>query len=268
MVDNPRSIRVQQSTQDGIDLNKLKIVFLSHWILLAAIVAVVNVGAYLFIRYTKNVYESTSVLKLDVNEQATEFGIKTSIVEDQSLNLIAGEIEIIQSRMFLMRVLDSAGLEISYYSVGHLLDDELYQGRPFKVSYKASNANFINTRINFRAADDDQYVLSFTNGSGDVTGTYNKWISLDGLELKIEKNDLFVKGDEIGYYFVINSKDALLSYLLNNLTAEPLNYNANTIQISFKDHNPFKAQAILNKIDTNYLQFSNEQKNLATTSQD
>ncbi|HTF19923.1 MAG TPA: polysaccharide biosynthesis tyrosine autokinase [Chryseolinea sp.] len=264
MVDNQRAIRVQQSTQEGIDLNKLKIVFLSHWILLVAIVAIVNVSAYLVIRYTKNLYESTSVLKLDVNEQATEFGIKTTIVEDQSLNLIAGEIEIIQSRLFLMRVLDSAGLEISYFSVGRVLDDELYQGRPFKVSYKAHNGNFLNSRINFHTADDNQFVLGFSNGTADVTGTYGKWIALDGVDLLLEKNDLFLKGDEIGYYFVINSKDALLGYLLTNLTAEPLNYNANTIQISFKDHNPFKAQAILNKIDTNYLQFSNEQKSLAT----
>ena len=67
----------------------------------------------------------------------------------------------------------------------------------------------------------------------------------------------------MGYFFIINSRDLLLDYLLTNLTAEPLNFNANTIRISFKDHNAFKAQDILNKIDTLYLQYSNEQKNLA-----
>ena len=55
----------------------------------------------------------------------------------------------------------------------------------------------------------------------------------------------------------------MLDYLLTNLTAEPLNFNANTIRISFKGHNPYKAQDILSKIDTLYLQYSNEQKNLA-----
>ncbi|MEJ1239372.1 polysaccharide biosynthesis tyrosine autokinase [Chryseolinea sp. T2] len=264
MVDNPRSIKIQPSTSDSIDFNKLKIVFLSSWLLLIVIVATVNVCAYLVIRYTKNFYQSTSVLKLDVNKQATEFGIKSSVVEDPSLNLIAGEIEIIQSRLFLNRVLDSAGLEVSYFSVGRVLDDELYQTTPFRVEFKAHNENFVNTRINIKLQDDDQFLLSFTDGTGDVRGTYGKWFTLDGIDLKLEKNDLFVGGDEIGYYFVINSKDALVAYLLNNLTAEPLNYNANTIQISFKDHNPFKARAILNKVDSNYLQFSNEQKNLAT----
>ena len=84
-----------------------------------------------------------------------------------------------------------------------------------------------------------------------------------GVTLKIEKNKNFSKGDEVGYFFIINSRDLLLDYLLTNLTAEPLNFNANTIRISFKGHNPYKAQDILSKIDTLYLQYSNEQKNLA-----
>jgi tyrosine-protein kinase Etk/Wzc len=264
MVDNLRAIKGQQSSQEGIDLNKLQIVFRANWFLLLVIVVVVNVCTYLVIRYTKNLYQSSSVLKLDVNKQANDFGIKTSIVEDQNFNLIAGEIEIIQSRLFLTQVLDSSGLEVSYYSVGRVLDDELYQSAPFRVVYKARNENFMNTRINFKEGDDNNFVLSFTNGTGDVTGTYSKWLKLDGIDLMLTKNDLFIRGDEIGYYFIVNSKEALLGYLLKNLIAEPLNYNANTIQISFKDHNLFKAQAILNKVDTNYLQFSNEQKNVAT----
>lgn len=264
MVDNTRAIKVQQSSTESIDFNKLKIVFVSHWFLLLSLVAAVNVAAYLFVRYTKNLYQSNSVLKLDVNKQATEFGIATSVVEDPSMNLMAGEIEIIQSRLFLTRVLDSAGLEVSYFSVGRVLDDEMYQTTPFRVDYKASNENFMNSRIDISQSGKDEFTLSFSNGTGDVRGTYGKWIALDGMDVKIEKNDLFVPGDEIGYYFIINSKEALVGYLLKNLAAEPLNYNANTLQISFKDHNPFKARAILNKIDTNYLQFSNEQKNLAT----
>ena len=87
---------------------------------------------------------------------------------------------------------------------------------------------------------------------------------MEGIDLYFHKNNRFTKGDEIGYFFVINSKESLLNYLLANLTAEPLNFNANTVSISFKDNNPFKANEILNKIDTIYLQYSNEQKNLAT----
>ena len=265
MVEKQRSIPVRQvQQQEGIDFGKLGIVFRSNWILLLILFAAVNIAAYLVVRYTKNVYQSMSVLKLDFKEEATEFGIKAAMVEDQSYTLIAGEIEIIQSRLFLTRVLDAAKLDISYFSAGRVLDDELYQSQPFRVQYRIHRGNLLNTRINFRETNELEYRLEIGETRTGINGHYDQWVKLDGIDVLITRNTNFLKGDEVGYYFTINSKDALLSYLLNNLTAEPLNYNANTIQISFKDHNPFKATAILNTIDTTYLQYSNEQKNLAT----
>jgi capsular exopolysaccharide synthesis family protein len=100
------------------------------------------------------------------------------------------------------------------------------------------------------------------NGSW-VEGNYDENLPMDGLDVVLRRNNRFTRGDEVGYFFTINSRDVLLDYLLRNLTAEPLNYNANTIRVSFKDNNPFKAQAILNRINSIYLQYSNEQKNLA-----
>ena len=222
----------------------------------------VNFTAYLFVRYTKNLYESSSELKLDVKEEATEFGIKTAI-EDQSLNLISGEIEIIQSRLFLSRVLDSANLEVSYYSIGRVLNEELYQSVPFFVSYGANAKGLYNIPIYVDEDGAGSFTLTIGNEGEEVSGKYNTPVTVRGVTLRIDKNNNFSKGDEVGYFFIINSRDLLLDYLLTNLTAEPLNFNANTIRISFKGHNPYKAQDILSKIDTLYLQYSNEQKNLA-----
>ena len=263
-MENQRVIRVQNHQQEGIDLNKLKIVLLSNWIWLAFIFIVVNAAAYLGVRYTKKLYQSYSVLKLDIKKEASDFGIKTPIVEDQSLNLISGEIEIIQSRLFLNRVLDSADLDVSYYSIGRVLDDELYQNHPFTVRFVAENQNLFNRPIHFKEEDSKQFTLRVGDTGAKTKGKYNQWLVWDGLKLLIQRNDTFAKGDEIGYFFTINSHESLINYMMSNLTAEPLNYNANTVRVAFKDNNPFKANAILNKIDTNYLQYSNEQKNLAT----
>jgi hypothetical protein len=199
---------------------------------------------------------------LDVKEEATEFGIKTAI-EDQSLNLISGEIEIIQSRLFLSRVLDSANLEVSYYSIGRVLNEELYQSIPFFVSYGSNAKSLYNIPIYVDDNGAGSLTLSVGNEGEEVSAKYNTPVTVRGVTLRIDRNTNFSKGDEVGYFFIINSRDLLLDYLLTNLTAEPLNFNANTIRISFKGHNPYKAQDILSKIDTLYLQYSNEQKNLA-----
>lgn len=263
MEEAPKNIKVQPLHVEGIDFNKLRIVGMANWIWFVGIFITVNFIAYIVVRYTKNLYESTSVLKLDVKKEATEFGIKNPI-ENQNINLISGEIEIIQSRLFLSRVVDSSGLDVGYYSIGRVLNDELFQSRPFTVKFVAHTNKLFDTPIYFEEVNANEFTLQVGKKGETIKGRYNSPIVLDGLELTLQKVPSYSSGDEIGYFFMINSKEYLLDYMLSNLTAEPLNFNANTIRVSFKDNNPFKANAILNKIDTIYLQYSNEQKNLAT----
>lgn len=249
------------SVNESIDLNKLKIVIVNNWYWIAFILLALNTAAYLYIRYTKNLYESESSLKLDIKKDATDMGIK-SMVEDQSLNLLSGEIEIIQSKLFLNRVLDEVNLEASFFSVGHLLNEELYRNAPAVITYFNKNHSLYNTRIGFRETSPQTYELTLPDES-KVQGHYGKLVSALDLELIVARNDKFRKSDEIGYFFVIRTRDVLLNDISNSLTAEPLNFNANTVRVAFRDFNPFKAQYVLNKIDTVYLQYSNEQKNLA-----
>ena len=56
---------------------------------------------------------------------------------------------------------------------------------------------------------------------------------------------------------------SLIKYLENNISVEPLNLTANTIRISFRDHNRFKARDLVNAIDTIYLRYTKETKNKA-----
>jgi len=94
---------------ENLDVDKLRILVRKNlWIILAIFVAS-NLGAYLTLRWTKDVYESTSELKLDVKQDATALGI-AQIVEDQNRNLVAGEIEQMRSKLFFGRVLDSLDL--------------------------------------------------------------------------------------------------------------------------------------------------------------
>ena len=169
-MESDKHIRVESLNTEGIDFNKLKIVFRSNWIWLLLIFFITNLTAYLAIRYTKNLYESSSVLKLDIKKEASEFGIKTPL-EDQNVNLIAGEIEIIQSRLFLSRLLDSSSLDISYYSIGRVLNDELYQSQPFTVKYQSHNQNLFNRPIYFDENGANGFTLTYGSQGETIKGT-------------------------------------------------------------------------------------------------
>lgn len=251
-----------QRESETIDFAKLAIILRNNWLWIVLIFLTINLAAYLLTRYTKNLYQSSSEIKLDVKTDASELGI-SEMVEDQYMNIVAGEIEIIKSKLFLNRVLDRSAFDISFISVGHVLSEEMFRRAPASVEMLSSDPGLYNVQIKFEEKDTESFTLTPANTNKEMTGRYGDVVQINNLKLILIRNPNFVRGDEVGYYFIINSREVLLDYLSKNLTAEPLNFSARTIRVSFQDHNPQKAQAILNKIDTLYLQYSNEQKNLA-----
>ncbi|HEY8937082.1 MAG TPA: polysaccharide biosynthesis tyrosine autokinase [Cyclobacteriaceae bacterium] len=255
------SRNVKDSPIEGVDFNKVRHIIRSNKFWLFFILILANSLALLKIRYTKDVYESETVIKLDLEKNASDLGIKGISQEVQSAGLISGEIEVIQSRLFLSRVLDSMDLAVSFYSIGHVLDFDLFPNPPAIISYEIKDRSFYDKRIYYTEIDDENFTLEI-NGVKQQ-GKYGKKVVLPDANLILIKNESFINGDEVGYYFIVNSKEALLNYFLANLTVEPLNFNANTIRVAFKDNNVTKAHDILTMIDNLYVSYSNEQKNLA-----
>ncbi len=233
----------------------------ANWIWTVLIFLFVNAAAYLVIRYTKDVYESQSQLKLDFKSEASDLGI-ANMINDENVNGIAGEIEIIRSQLFLDRVIEYSNFEVSYYSVGRVLNNELFTQGPARIESYNKDHSLYDVPISFEPINEHEFTLQI-EGQPEVKGRFGRKAIIHDLELVLQRNKAFAKGDEIGYYFVINSRQSMLDYLSKHLSVEPLNFNANTIRLSFKDNNALKARAVLNRIDTLYVQYSNEQKNLA-----
>lgn len=250
------------SIGEGIDLAKLWLILRRNWPWMLLIFIVTIAVAYLkFIRYTPDVYESSSELKLDIKSEATDFGIKT-FAEDQNLNIISEEIELIQSNLFLNKALDSLPLQVSYYNKGEFMNFEFFGNPPFHVKHTIQGASLFNTPVFLSEREDGIYLQVGENGQ-TIKGRYGEPIQLPGVEVQVTKNKNFQADGDLNCFFIINSRDVLLDYLSRNLSAQALDFRANIISISFKDSNPYKARMIVNKIDTLYLQYSYEQKNLA-----
>ncbi len=247
---------------EGIDIDKLIAVALKAkwWIILIFLIC--NVVAYLATRWTKNVFESASELKLDIKQDATELGIKT-IVEDRNINVVSGEIEQIKSKVFLSRVIDSLDFGISYYSIGNVLKDEMYKRSPFKVETQLTNGEIYNIPIVFNFIDSGNFKIRMYGSQEFINGQFGKPIFVNGNQLIITKTAFQNNLAANDFEFIINSKLSLIEYLSKNIKVDPLSFNANTIRIAFQDHNPLKAYDIVNTIDSLYIFYSNEQKNLA-----
>lgn len=58
--------------------------------------------AVLYLRYTKPMYESSSEIKLDQEERSNVLGLP-QFEQNNNLGLLSSEMELIQSRLFLVR---------------------------------------------------------------------------------------------------------------------------------------------------------------------
>lgn len=253
------SSNTSRPPSDQLDWNKLSSIFRNQRWRMLALLALCLLTAYLYLRYTKDLYQAESELKLDVKRDATELGIK-EFVEDQNINLISGEIEQIKSKLFLNRVLDSLDLGISYLSVGNVLNNELYRRSPFRVEYTFEHGRLLNIPFLLTVENEDQFELQIGEDGKRLEGSFDKPLSIESGTLTVFRLRAF---DQMDYSFVINSRERLIEYLRQQMNVEPLNINANTIRITFQDHNALKAATIVNKIDSIYISYSNEQKNLA-----
>jgi tyrosine-protein kinase Etk/Wzc len=227
------------------------------WVIL--ILGAANMGTYFYLRWTKDVFEAESELKLDIKQNASEVAL-ANVVDNSNLNVLSGEIEQIQSKLFLSRVLDSMDLWVSYHFVGNVLVDEMYRRSPFRVSFSTLEHRYLDRPIRVNFTNPDEFVIRVDEQK--ITGKIGVPILLDSLQLLIEKTPLFEVYHDDDYYFVLHSREDLLAYLKTYSKVEPLNFEANTIRVSFQDYNPAKARDIVNKIDSVYLGYSNEQKNL------
>jgi len=262
-VEESGKIHSFQDSVEGIDLSKLRVIVGQKWVWIALIIIITNLVAFLTIRYTKELFESVSEIKLDIKQDATELGLGEFLPDRGKVNMISGEIETIQSRSFLSQVIDSLKLQVSYFSIGQFLNTELYTSSPFTVEYDLQQSNYYNTPITILPLAENQYALRIGKTGTEIIGTFNDTLRLEGLTLIIRRKAEGIFYPENTYSFILNSRDVLLDYISSKLTVEPLKFEANTIRISFKDSNPYKARDLVNGIDSLYLIFSQEQKNRA-----
>jgi tyrosine-protein kinase Etk/Wzc len=236
------------------------------WIILFIIVSVST--AWLVIRYTPPLYESSSILKLKVTSDANMLGLggMGENIENHYGNL-TGEIELIKSKLFYSKVMEQMDLGVSYFTKGDILSTEIYKTAPFSVEYNIKNDAFYNQPIEVVFNGNGKFFLKYVLRGEEVFDEFEvgREYENDFIRFRIDYTKNYSPDIEgRPYTFVINSTGALHSYFSNNMKVEVVNLNASTIKISFTDHHKAKAQDIVNTINQVYLTLTLENKNKAT----
>lgn len=236
----------------------------SPWVLIIFFICIFI--AFTYLRYTKPVYESKSNIKLEsqkAQNKVNVLGLKSTNID---IGNLYGEIEFITSNLLCETVVDVMDLEISYFQEGRFLDSEIYPNRPFEVFATIENESLYDLPFYIQIIDKQNFTLNYNYGEQNISNTYkfNQEIKQSGFSFIIKNNASLSTGY---FYFIVNSRSSLVTYIQSHLKAIILNANAQIIENSFIDSNPRKAQAILQVVDSVYLQKTLEKKNLANRQQ-
>lgn len=239
------------------------------WFILFMLIAIFT--ALLILRYTAPTFESFSIIKIaDEDNAETILGIDPSRQAISENNNLAGNIELIRSRIIVDRALANLPLKVSYYAKGAVLVNELYRSSPFSVDFEVKDSTILDANILIDFKDSKTVILSYFSSKLNKknVGTFkaNSWIDLPEARLKInidnysQINALQKEINKDVYYFTINRIEGVSEEIIKAISVSVINPEAKTIQIKMKEKNSQKAADLVNSITKEFNKYDVERK--------
>jgi tyrosine-protein kinase Etk/Wzc len=119
------------SFSNNFEIGTIVFLFRKSLILFLLFFIISIVLAFLYIRYTPPIYESTSVIQLNVSNQAKSLlNIYSDFSEGGELN---SEIELMRSPLLIKKTIANLDLNVGYFTQGNILEHNKYGQNSFKI---------------------------------------------------------------------------------------------------------------------------------------
>lgn len=232
--------------------------------------AIAGAGAFLYLRYTQTIYESSTVLQVNTSNNANKVLNVQNIYElDDQQNELASAVELLRSQVFLKRVLQKLPLEVSYFAEGTFKINEHYKNSPYAVTEVVKSPEIYDRRIDIRFDDDGtQGELSYKNGSQSVAQRFKLGQAVDMPfasfvvtgDIPGIKRMLSGDGRNTNYYFVVNDIESLTESYFPRLNVQLINDAAKTVRISFRDNSARKTSDLVSAIAQEFIEYDVERR--------
>ena len=116
----------------------------SLWFVAAFFLISLGIAA-IYLRYSQPEYESSTLIQINDNNQASKVLQMTKF--DEGDNKIATAMEQIHSKIFLKRVVEKSDVQISYFNEGTFKNNELYSSSPYLVKFNVKHNSIYGVKI-------------------------------------------------------------------------------------------------------------------------
>ncbi len=159
-----------------------------HWNKPVILVVFGIITAFIYLRYSKQTYESSSIIQLVEEDKVKDVLGDKGIV--QASTDISKEVEFLRSDVLFDAVVNKLNMNVSLFSEGKLLTKDLYGSAPFSIIlHSLSDSSFCGKRIDLSINKDALLLTYDYHGKRIKTkGHINKMIKTNHFELSIVAN--------------------------------------------------------------------------------
>ena len=220
--------------------------------------------SFFYIRYTKPIFISSSIIQIIQDDQTSNVLGTESLISDK--NILSTEIELLKSDVLFSKAISKLNLETSIFAEGEVLTQDLYRTAPFEIIiYKLSDSSLIDQKIDIKKNNEENITLNI--GKRElISGKLNEHL--------VSKNfDFFIRtiNDESTYelleanniHFKINNRSSLVNRFKPYLNINLVDENAKTIEISYDYFNPKLAYDVVKSVINEYLVWQRDSKQTA-----
>ena len=131
-----------------------------HWYVPFLYISIFSIMAFFYIRYTKPVYRSNTIIQIIQDDQTSRVLGTASIGIDK--NILSKEVELLKSDVLFTQAIQSLNMETSIFAEGEVLTKDLYRTALFEILiYSLFDSTLIGKRIDLKISKIEYLKLFF-----------------------------------------------------------------------------------------------------------
>lgn len=263
-----------EEKEEKTDFKAVLFKYTIHWPWFVACILLCMAGAWLYLRYTPPVYNISASVIIKDNDKNSKASSGMADLEDlgfySSINNFDNEVEILQSRTLIKKVVEELDLYISYAAKSSFHDIELYKSSPVKVWITPEEAQKLPAPayINLTLQPSNKLNVKITIGEQEYSKQFDKLPALlttPSGTFSFTPADSTIAKSEQKIMATVSSPRSVAGSYRGALSIEPTSKSTTIAQISVKSTHTQRGMDFINKLVEIYNRNANDDKNEVAT---
>ena len=263
-----------EEKEEKTDFKAILFKYAIHWPWFLACTLLCMAGAWIYLCYTPSVYNISASVIIKDNDKNSKASSGMADLEDlgfySSINNFDNEVEILQSRTLIKKVVEELDLYISYATKSSFHDIELYKSSPVKVWITPEEAQKLPApaRLHLTLQPGNKLNVKLRIGEEEYNKQFDKLPALlttpSGTFSFTPKDSATVQSTQ-EIMATVSSPRSVANAYRGALSIEPTSKSTTIAQISVKSTHTQRGMDFINKLVEVYNRDANDDKNEVAT---